>query len=236
MTYFIIIFIIGMLILIHELGHFIAARAAGVPIAKFSIGFGPKLISFTKGGTEFIISAIPLGGYVLPAIDDTDQFFAIPVHKRIILSIGGPAANLILPVFLFAVLNTVNTGISFTGIFIQPVTQTVSMLGKFIASIPMLFSSSSQLSGIVGIVTQGGKFIEADLIRSLNFSIFLSINLAVFNMLPLPALDGGKILFCILEKINPKTVKLQIPLTIVAWAFLLVLMAYATVLDIKHII
>ena len=52
------------LIFVHELGHFLAARKVGVVVEKFALGFGPKIIGFTKGGTEYLIAAIPLGGYV----------------------------------------------------------------------------------------------------------------------------------------------------------------------------
>ena len=52
------------LIFVHELGHFLVARKAGVVVEKFALGFGPKLVGFKKGGTEYLIAAIPLGGYV----------------------------------------------------------------------------------------------------------------------------------------------------------------------------
>ena len=52
------------LIFVHELGHFLAARKVGVVVEKFALGFGPQIIGFTKGGTEYLIAAIPLGGYV----------------------------------------------------------------------------------------------------------------------------------------------------------------------------
>ena len=52
------------LIFVHELGHFLVARKVGVVVEKFSLGFGPKIVSFTKGNTEYILAWIPLGGYV----------------------------------------------------------------------------------------------------------------------------------------------------------------------------
>ena len=56
--------LIGILIIIHEVGHFVAARLSGVIVERFSIGFGKKLLSFRRGDTEYVISLIPLGGYV----------------------------------------------------------------------------------------------------------------------------------------------------------------------------
>ena len=58
------VFVLGVLVFVHELGHFLAARRIGVRVLTFSLGFGPKLISVTRGDTEYCLSAIPLGGYV----------------------------------------------------------------------------------------------------------------------------------------------------------------------------
>ena len=82
MNYLIIILLIGLLILVHELGHFLAARWVKIPVARFSIGFGPKLWGYKKGNTEYWLSLIPIGGYVLPEIEDETEFFKIPVYKR----------------------------------------------------------------------------------------------------------------------------------------------------------
>jgi regulator of sigma E protease len=70
MNYIAVLFIIGTLILVHELGHFLAARAVGIRIELFSIGFGPALWKKRSGDTEYRISLVPLGGYVMPAVSD----------------------------------------------------------------------------------------------------------------------------------------------------------------------
>ena len=64
MTVLATIIVLGVLIFVHELGHFMAAKAVGVDVHRFSIGLGPKVFGFTRGGTEYVLSAIPLGGYV----------------------------------------------------------------------------------------------------------------------------------------------------------------------------
>jgi regulator of sigma E protease len=64
MTVLATIIVLGVLIFVHELGHFMAAKAVGVDVHRFSIGLGPKVLGFTRGGTEYVLSAIPLGGYV----------------------------------------------------------------------------------------------------------------------------------------------------------------------------
>src|SRR3954462_5091008 len=70
------IFVFGLVIFVHELGHFIAAKLTGVYAPRFSIGFGPKLFSFRRGETEYILAALPLGGYVRMAsrLDEETAF------------------------------------------------------------------------------------------------------------------------------------------------------------------
>lgn len=232
MTYLIITFIIGQIILIHELGHLLAAKWAGIPIQTFSIGFGPKLIAFTRRDTEYRISLIPLGGYVLPKIESEQDFYLISPAKRIVMSLGGPAANIILPLFVFAVMNTFSSGPSFMGIFILPFSQTASMLMKIASAMPVAFTNPDNLSGIVGIVKIGEGFVGYDIARAMSFSALMSINLAIFNLLPLPVLDGGKVLLYLMETISPRFVKIQMPLILAGWIIMAGLMIYATIGDI----
>ena len=67
------LFVLGVLVFVHELGHFVAARRIGVRVLTFSLGFGPKLVSTRRGDTEYAISAIPLGGYVKMAGESVDD-------------------------------------------------------------------------------------------------------------------------------------------------------------------
>ena len=73
MSLLIFIFILSILILVHEWGHFITARKCGVRVEQFALGFGPKLWSHTHDGTEFCLCAIPLGGYVKMAGDERER-------------------------------------------------------------------------------------------------------------------------------------------------------------------
>jgi regulator of sigma E protease len=105
------LFVLGVLIFVHELGHFMAARRLGVRVLTFSLGFGPKLLKFTRGDTEYAISAIPLGGYVKMAgenPEDTrsgspDEFLSRSKWERFQILIAGPAMNIILAVVVMAV-------------------------------------------------------------------------------------------------------------------------------------
>jgi regulator of sigma E protease len=110
-----IVFIIflGVLVTVHELGHFLAAKWAGVKVVKFSIGFGPRIFGFKRGETEYQVAWVPLGGYVkmhgdYPGeehdLDDPERhrgLYAAPWWKRAIIMSAGPAFNLIFPVFAY---------------------------------------------------------------------------------------------------------------------------------------
>ncbi len=102
---------LGILIFVHEFGHFIVARKLGIGVTKFSFGFGPKLFGFTRGETEYLVSAIPFGGYVkMIGEGDGDEvspedlarsFHHKPVWVRMAVVVAGPAGNLIFAVAAF---------------------------------------------------------------------------------------------------------------------------------------
>ena len=73
MTLIGVLIALGILVTVHEGGHFLAARCFGVAIEKFSIGFGPKLVAFSRGGTEYRISLLPLGGYLKMKGENPDE-------------------------------------------------------------------------------------------------------------------------------------------------------------------
>ena len=237
MNYLAVFILINLLILVHEFGHLIAAKFSKIPIERFSVGFGPKLWSFKKGRTEYRLSAFPVAGYVLPEIKDFEDFYRTPASRRIAFALGGPAANIILSIICLAVLNIITTGFSFYGIFIQPFVQLINITSQFLSALPALFSSPSQLSGVVGIVAIGGQFVSAGLSSILQFAVIININLALLNLLPLPPLDGGKILFCLLEKIHRPLTRLRLPVMVAGWVLILSLICYITVLDVcKHVL
>jgi regulator of sigma E protease len=104
------ILMLGILVFIHELGHFCVAKLAGVKVLKFSLGFGPRLISRKWGETEYMISAVPLGGYVqmlgegggeleedLSGLDLERSFAKKPVSRRLAIVAAGPFMNLAFP-------------------------------------------------------------------------------------------------------------------------------------------
>ncbi len=104
------IFVLGVLVFVHELGHFLAARRIGVRVLTFSLGFGPKLLTVKRGDTEYCISAIPLGGYVKMAGENPDdartgapdEFLSKSKWERFQVLIMGPVMNLALAVIVMA--------------------------------------------------------------------------------------------------------------------------------------
>jgi regulator of sigma E protease len=105
------VIVLGVLIFFHELGHFLCAKAFGVGVEKFSLGFGPKIVSKTIGRTEYRLSAIPLGGYVKMVgeqpdaeIDPADAAFSFTnksVLQRILIVASGPVFNFLLAILIF---------------------------------------------------------------------------------------------------------------------------------------
>lgn len=235
MSYIVTAAIISMIIFVHELGHFAAARLAGIPVAALSLGFGPALMKKRWKGTEYRLSAIPFGGYLLPEATEPDDFFRISPARRIFLSLGGPAANLLTAVPLLAMLNAVRGSYDLYSLILLPFVQIASLLTKMAASFAAMFSHSGELMGIVGIVSSGSAFTSSSA-AALSFAALISLNLALFNLLPLPALDGGKIVLALLEYISPRARALHLPLAAGGWVLIIVLMAYVTVLDVARIV
>ena len=110
MTILAFLFVLGVLIFVHELGHFLMARRIGVRVLTFSLGFGPKLINVKRGDTEYCISAIPLGGYVKMAGENPedsrtgapDEFLSKGKWQRFQVLVMGPVMNLLLAVIVMA--------------------------------------------------------------------------------------------------------------------------------------
>ena len=92
--------VLGVLVFVHELGHYAGAKALGVRVLKFSLGFGPELLGFTARGTRYVIAAFPLGGFVKMAGDrpdatdregGSDEFYSKPWWSRMIIAVLGMA-------------------------------------------------------------------------------------------------------------------------------------------------
>jgi regulator of sigma E protease len=104
-------FALGVIIVVHEAGHLLVAKAFGVRVMTFSVGFGKRLWGFRRGETEYRVSAVPLGGYVRLGgespedVDPTDprEFLNKPRWQRVLVYLAGPAANIVLAILVFSV-------------------------------------------------------------------------------------------------------------------------------------
>ena len=107
------LFVLGVLVFVHELGHFLVARWHGVRVLTFSLGFGPKLFSIKRGDTEYCISIVPLGGYVKMAGEASDyitagtavegkpdEFMSKTKWQRFQIFLAGPVMNMLLPLIV----------------------------------------------------------------------------------------------------------------------------------------
>src|SRR6185436_5618316 len=137
------VFVLGVLVFVHERGHFVAAKRVGIRVLKFQLGFNPTILSFRRGDTEYGIGALPLGGYVKMAgesPEDTrtgrdDEFLSKTKWQRFQVLIMGPVMNLLLAYVLTA-------GILYNGV-------EVSVVGD--------------LPPLVGVVTAGSVAERADI-------------------------------------------------------------------------
>jgi regulator of sigma E protease len=153
-TIFSFILVLGLLIFVHELGHFLFAKLFGVRVLKFSLGFGPRVAGKTFGGTEYVISAFPLGGFVKmfgenpdeQEISDEDRsvsFAHKKVWQRFFIVFAGPLFNILFTVFLFFMVFT------FVGV---PASVDSTLVGKVTKGSP----------------AEVGGLIEGDLILQIN--------------------------------------------------------------------
>ena len=230
MIYLGIFVLLSLLIVIHEGGHLLAAKLTGIPVAGFSVGLGPRLFARRWGRTEYALRAIPLGGFVQPAVSDESEFRMFDLWRRLVFYVCGPLANLVATLPLFAILNGTKSGWSLQGIFLDPFVQVARACGYILSLLPGLFQNPGNLSGPMRIVAEGGRAAQSGM--ALEFAISLSISLAVLNLLPIPVLDGGQILISSLEELFPRFERLRAPLTVLGIVILAVLMIYANAQDV----
>lgn len=307
------ILVLGLLVFVHELGHFAVAKWAGIKVEEFGFGFPPRMVTlFKKGETEYTINWLPLGGFVRmvgengEGANDPRSFASKSRSWRAAVLVAGSTMNMILPVFLFAMIamsgvpDGANTGIvevvaveagtpaaeaglkmgdeiiflagqrvlnvgqliqliqnfkdrevtldvqrdgELIAFELEPravddspqikigvaiidqkeivhygplnalgfgVEQTynlfVLMVGGLSDLVGGLFAGTadtSAVTGPLGIMQLTGEIAQTGQLRNLlNFAAYLSINLAIINMLPIPALDGGRLIFVLLEALR----------------------------------
>ena len=167
-----IIFVFGLLVLIHELGHFLAAKWMGVRVERFSIGFPPRLFGKKIGDTDYCISAIPLGGYVKmsgmidESLDGTltgadYEFSSKPVWQRIVIITAGVVMNFLLAILILTMVNFIE------GEQIAPTT-TIGFVGKGGIAQKIGFKKGDEILSIQGEDVHSWNDIQAAFIEHLN--------------------------------------------------------------------
>jgi len=335
--------VIVVLILVHEIGHFFTAKAFGVGVEEFGLGFPPRLLSIKRGETLYSLNAIPLGGFVkMAGEEDSDvprSLASKRISTRLLVLSAGSVMNLLLPLLLFSISfmiphNTVvgqvmvaevapDSPAARAGIRVEDTilsvndksvdnhadvfrniqlnlgneisvlvrhsdttTENVQVVPRwnppegqgaigvttstsdativrqsepFWRAIPMgvgacietfvLFKNGivsmiigavpAEVTGPVGIAQLTGEVAKAGISPLLEFAAFISINFGIINLFPLPALDGGRIAFVLLEavrrgkRIAPKTEGL---IHLIGFALLIVFFLAITYQDIMRIV
>ena len=339
MTLIYMILILGIIVFIHEFGHFIFAKKAGIYVYEFSLGMGPRLLKFNRKNdeTEYSIRLFPIGGYVQMAGEEIEEDEKIPEDKRMqsktwiqrfLTVVAGIMFNFILAIVLLFVVglvngaslnkpyinfvddgvnsNVVNAGdsiIKFNGkkvlftdtllldfqvnngkpinltlkgedgsvrdVTLNPIeveengkvsykygiglgdkvekgiipsikyafTKFFSLISQMFLVIGYLFTGKlglSSLSGPVGIFNVVGESAQAGFINLVYLTGFISLDVGFMNLLPIPALDGGRLLFLIIEKIKGSKVdpKIENIIHTVGFGLLMLLMVVITFNDV----
>lgn len=226
--------IVLLLVTVHEFGHFAAAKLFKLPVELFSLGFGKPIYQTHVWGCEFRLSQIPLGGYVKLQLDHDEDFYQIAATKRIGYFLGGPIANLLLAWLLVALANLASGQALNLQTLITSVDQTVYLVRFLFELIGTAVAEPSQLSGLINTVLVGGQVMGAELYQLFYFLALLSVNLGVFNLLPIPPLDGGKVLLILIERYNSRGIELGMNLT--GWVVVLGLIVFTTASDVVRLV
>lgn len=238
------ILVICVLVFVHELGHFLVARWFGVRVEAFSIGFGPKLLRLRRHGTEYCVSAIPLGGYVKmatgqPGAARADEYHGKARWQRVLIMAAGPAMNFLLAIAAL-------TAIALQGIDmpstaghaaarLQPglwqalsigTQAAIVITGQVLGTVRGLVSgaiSVRDLAGPIGIARIAGQSARSGWMELLALTTMLSVNLGVMNLLPLPTLDGGNIALTAIDSIRGRDMSLAMRRRILKGGFVVLL-------------
>ena len=234
-----IIFLLGFLIFIHEGGHFLVAKLCKVKVNEFAIGFGPTIWNKQGKETKYALRVIPLGGFVSMEGEDEESthensFSNASIPKRIAIVAAGAIVNIIfglLAYFILVIVVYKDIGLAFqaTGGFLLSIGESLKML--FTGQIGI-----KDMTGPVGIsqvVSQTTTIVNYVYIIAL-----VSVSLGVTNLLPIPALDGGKILILIIEAIRKRPLKkeTEVKIQLIGFSILIALSIIVTYNDIIRVV
>lgn len=234
-----IIFLLGFLIFIHEGGHFTVAKLCNVKVNQFAIGFGPKILEFQGKETLYALRLIPLGGFVSMEGengDSTDEraFNKASITKRIAIVVAGATVNIVFGLIIYFIL---------AAVLLENIGLALNELGNYsnalIESIKMLFTGNVGVNDLTGPVGISGMVSQTSNIKEYIYMLsIISTSLGITNLLPIPALDGGKIVLLIIEAIRKKPLKqeTEIKIQLLGFSLLIVLALFVTYNDVLRII
>lgn len=195
------------MVVLHEGAHFLIAKKSGVKVLEFSVGFGKEIYSKQGKETKYSIRSIPLGGYVRmlgeeEEVEDERAFNKASVWKRLAIVFAGPIINITFGLLLFWILASIYNKNMYHGLIV-----TKRYIILLLQSIAGLFTSGIKNADLVGPVGLTSVIVETSgLFDFFYYMAVISISLGVTNLLPIPGLDGGKILLFIIEIIRRKKV------------------------------
>lgn len=215
--------LLGVLVIIHEGGHFLVAKICRVKVNEFSVGFGKGIWSTEKNGTKYSVRLIPLGGYVSMEGEDAPSevegsFSNASFWKKLAIVLAGPIVNIVFGFLVYFILVAVKYGIALAG------SATLNFMGALIESFKIMFTggaSMDDLAGPVGIATIVSQ--TSGIADFIYLMAVISLSLGVTNLIPIPPLDGGKLLIYIIEAIKRKPLKEDMSLKIQMLGFLFII-------------
>ena len=234
-----IIFLLGFLILIHEGGHFCIAKLCKVKVNQFSIGFGPEIWSKQRKETKYAIRLIPLGGFVSmegeeEASESEGAFNKASILKRIAIVSAGALVNIIFGFIVYFIL----IAVMYQSITLA-LTATASYSGALVESVKLIFTGNVGVNDLTGPVGISNLISATSGIAEYVYMIsVISVSLGITNLLPIPALDGGKILLLIIEAIRKKPLKenTEIQIQLIGFSLLIALSVLVTYNDVIRVL
>lgn len=238
LTIIVFILILGLLVFVHEFGHFIMAKRNGVKVEEFGFGFPPRIFSKKIKGTIYSINLIPLGGFVK---ENQKDFNKQSMAKRAKILSAGVLMNILLGILCLTVVSVFSYP-WYKGIFMGLINTfyliglIFAALGGLLKDLILLGRFTGDVFGPIGIASITGQVIQEGFLSLFYFIALLSINLAIINILPFPALDGGRLLFLGIEKIKGKPVSQKTEKIVhgIGFALLISLMIVITWRDISR--
>jgi regulator of sigma E protease len=235
------------IVLVHEFGHFIAARKAEIKVYEFSIGFpfSPRLFTlFRHKETAFTVRLLPLGGFVSFSQDgdeDATDLFKASRNKRALVLSAGSLFNLIFAFIVFVPVFAIGKHLNLIDAISLSANTVWSILSGSMMLLVNIFTGHGTmdgLSGPVGIAAMAGQAAGKGILSLFYFTGALSMSLGIMNLLPLPALDGGHLIMLFIESIrkrplSPKTYQVA---TLAGLSLFLLLTLAVTYKDVARLI